>query len=59
MDGGQPRLAGHISPLMPDFQEAKDFPQNVAVILLRKLSASDAQRPFTAWASGIARRALI
>lgn len=44
---------------MPDFQEAKDFPQNVAVILLRKLSASDAQRPFTAWASGIARRALI
>src|SRR5947208_7909314 len=51
----QPIVAGYINAVVPDFQEAEDLLQDVAVILLRKFSEYDAQRPFVAWAIGIAR----
>ena len=51
----QPKLAAYISALVPDFQEAEDLLQNVAVVLLRKFPDYDAQRPFIGWAIGIAK----
>src|SRR6266704_5974611 len=51
----QPIVAGYISAVVPDFQEAEDLLQDVAVILLRKFPEYDPQRPFVAWAIGIAK----
>ena len=55
----QPIVAGYINAVVPDFQEAEDLLQDVAVILLRKFPAYDAQRPFVAWAIGIAKREVL
>lgn len=55
----QPKLAGYVSALVPDFQEAEDLLQEVAVVLLRKFPEYDAQRPFIAWAIGIAKREVL
>jgi RNA polymerase sigma-70 factor (ECF subfamily) len=55
----QPFVAGYINAVVPDFQEAEDLLQDVAVILLRKFLEYDAQRPFVAWAIGIARREVL
>ena len=55
----QPIVAGYINAVVPDFQEAEDLLQDVAVILLRKFSEYDAQRPFLAWAIGIAKREVL
>lgn len=55
----QPKLAGYISALVPDFQEAEDLLQNVAVILLRKFPEYDTQRPFIAWAIGVTKREVL
>ena len=51
----QPAVAGYLSAVVPDFQEAEDILQEVAVILLHKFSQYDPQRPFIGWAIGIAR----
>ena len=55
----QPIVAGYINAVVPDFQEAEDLLQDVAVILLRKFTEYDAQRPFVAWAIGIAKREVL
>ena len=55
----QPKVAGYINALVPDFQEAEDLLQNVAVVLLRKFPEYDGQRPFIGWAIGIARREVL
>jgi RNA polymerase sigma-70 factor (ECF subfamily) len=51
----QPIVAGYLSAVVPDFQEAEDLLQEVAVILLRKFPEYDAKRPFVGWAIGIAK----
>jgi RNA polymerase sigma-70 factor (ECF subfamily) len=51
----QPVVAGYISSLVPDFLEAEDLLQEVAVVLLRKFDDYDPGRPFVAWALGIAK----
>ncbi len=51
----QPIVAGYISSMVPDFHEAEDLLQNVAVVLLRKFAEYDERRPFVAWALGIAK----
>lgn len=51
----QPVVAGYLNAVVPDFQEAEDLLQDVAVILLRKFPEYDPQRPFVAWAIGIAK----
>jgi RNA polymerase sigma-70 factor (ECF subfamily) len=51
----QPILAGYLSAVVPDFQEAEDLLQEVAVVLLRKFSEYDSERPFVGWAIGIAK----
>jgi|SRR5688572_11777929 len=51
----QPLIAGYINSFEPEFDRAEDLLQDVAVILLRKFPEYDPQRPFVAWAIGIAR----
>lgn len=51
----QPVVASFIASMVPDFHAAEDLLQDVAVVLLRKFSEYDAQRPFVAWALGITR----
>ena len=55
----QPILAGYLCAVVPDFQEAEDLLQEVAVILLRKFPEYDPQRPFVGWAIGIAKREVL
>ncbi len=51
----QPAVAGFISSLVPDFHQSEDILQDAAVACLRKFDDYDRNRPFTAWAIGIAR----
>ncbi|MBI5723937.1 MAG: hypothetical protein HZA50_08270 [Planctomycetes bacterium] len=51
----QPTIASYIGALIPDFHEAEDLLQEIAVIMLRKFSQYDANRSFIGWALGIAR----
>ncbi|MCI0534882.1 MAG: sigma-70 family RNA polymerase sigma factor [Verrucomicrobiales bacterium] len=55
----QPIVASFLLAAIPDFHEAEDLLQNVSVVCLRKFLEYDAQRPFTAWALGIARIELL
>ena len=55
----QPVVAGYLNAVVADFQEAEDLLQDVAVILLRKFPEYDPQRPFTAWAVGVAKREVL
>ena len=51
----QPIVGSYIGSLVPDFQEAEDLLQEVALVLLRKFPEYDDRRPFVAWALGVAR----
>lgn len=53
--GAQPIVAGFVSTLVTNFQDADDILQNVAVILVKKFDQYDRDKPFTSWAVGIAR----
>jgi RNA polymerase sigma-70 factor (ECF subfamily) len=55
----QPKLAGYINALVPDFQEVEDILQDVAVVLLKKFPEYDPQRPFIGWSIGVARREVL
>jgi RNA polymerase sigma-70 factor (ECF subfamily) len=55
----QPKLAAYINALVPDFQEAEDLLQDVAVTAMRKFQEYDAHRPFIAWAIGITKREVL
>ena len=51
----QPLIAAFISSLVPDFHDADDILQNVAVVTVRKYEQFDPNRSFVAWAIGIAK----
>jgi RNA polymerase sigma-70 factor (ECF subfamily) len=53
--GVQPSLTAFIRSLLPDFQQAEEVLQRVAVTLVRKFDQYDPDRPFAAWAIGIAK----
>jgi RNA polymerase sigma-70 factor, ECF subfamily len=53
--GAQATVAGFIRSLVPDFQQAEDVLQRVAVTLVRKYEQYDPTRPFGAWAIGVAK----
>jgi RNA polymerase sigma-70 factor, Rhodopirellula/Verrucomicrobium family len=55
----QPIVASFLLAAVPDFHEAEDLLQNVAVVCLRKFPEYEAQRPFIAWSLGIARVELL
>jgi RNA polymerase sigma-70 factor, ECF subfamily len=48
-------VAAFIRTLVPDFSEADDILQRVAVALVRKFDDYDSSRPFAAWAIGMAK----
>jgi RNA polymerase sigma-70 factor (ECF subfamily) len=51
----QPTVAGFIRTLIPDYLQADEVLQRVAVTLVRKFDQYDSSRAFTAWAVGVAK----
>src|SRR5690606_7155690 len=51
----QPIVASYIISLVPNFHQAEDVLQQVAVILVREFDKYDLNRPFLPWAMGIAK----
>jgi RNA polymerase sigma-70 factor (ECF subfamily) len=51
----QPTIAGFIRTLVPDYLQADEVLQRVAVTLVRKFDQYDQARPFAAWAVGVAK----
>ena len=51
----QSHVASFISLMVPDFHDAEDVLQRVAVALVKKFHEFDRQRSFRDWAVGIAR----
>ena len=52
-------VASYIFSLVPDFHQAEDILQQVAVILVREFNKYDPKRPFLPWAMGIAKNAAL
>jgi RNA polymerase sigma-70 factor (ECF subfamily) len=48
-------IAAFIRTLIPDYQQADEVLQRVAVTLVRKFDQYDQSRPFAAWAVGVAK----
>ena len=55
----QPLIAAFISSLVPDFHDADDILQNVAMVTVRKYEQFDPSRSFVAWAIGIAKNEIL
>lgn len=51
----QPTISAFIRTLVPDFQQADEVLQRVAVTLVRKFNQYDPSRAFAAWAVGVAK----
>jgi RNA polymerase sigma-70 factor (ECF subfamily) len=51
----QPVVASYIISLVPNFHQAEDVLQQVAVVLVREFEKYDPDRPFLPWAMGIAK----
>ena len=51
----QPTIAAFIRMLIPDYQQADEVLQRVAITLVRKFDQYDTSRPFGAWAVGVAK----
>jgi RNA polymerase sigma-70 factor (ECF subfamily) len=51
----QSSVAGYIHSLVRDHAQAKDLVQETALVLFRRFPDYDGERPFLAWALGIAR----
>ena len=54
-----PAIAGYIAAVVTDPHAADDVLQEVALALLRKFAEYDPARPFTAWAMGVAKTAIL
>lgn len=55
----QPTIAAFIHSLVPNFQDADDILQNVAVITVEKFEKFDRNRSFSAWSNGIAKNLIL
>ncbi len=55
----QPAIAGYLAAVVADPHQADDLLQEVAIALLRKFPDYDPQRPFVAWAMGMAKTAIL
>jgi len=51
----QATISGFIRTLIPDYHQAEEVLQRVAVVLVRKFENYDQARPFAAWAIGVAK----
>jgi len=54
-----PEVSAFINAMVPDFHQAQDIVQEVAVVLYEKLETYDESRSFTAWAIGIAKNKVL
>ncbi len=55
----QPAIASFIHSLVPNFREADDILQNVAVVTVEQFEKYDRNRSFSAWANGIAKNLIL
>ena len=55
----QPAVAGFISSIVPRFQDADDLLQQVAIAIIKNYEKYDKDRPFVAWAIGIAKNEIL
>ncbi len=55
----QPAVAAYVSSLLPDFHQAEDVLQEVAVTLVQRFDDYDPQQPFLPWALGVARNKVL
>lgn len=55
----QRSVTTYIASLVPNFQDADDILQNVAVITVKKFDTFDKTRSFTSWMMGIARNEIL
>ena len=51
----QPVVSGFISSMVPNFHDAEDILQRVALALVRKFDQYNHSKPFVDWALGMAR----
>ncbi len=51
----QPAISAFVSSIIPDFQDSDDILQQVAVAVIKNYDKYDKNRPFIAWAIGIAK----
>ena len=54
-----PSVAAFISSIVPDFQDSDDVLQQVAVAVIKNYDKYDRNRPFVAWAIGIAKNEVL
>jgi RNA polymerase sigma-70 factor (ECF subfamily) len=55
----QPAVAAFVSSIIPGFQDADDILQQVAVAIIKNYDKYDKDRPFVAWAIGIAKNEIL
>jgi RNA polymerase sigma-70 factor (ECF subfamily) len=55
----QPVISAFISSLVPDFQDSDDILQQAAVAVIKNYDKYDKNRPFVAWAVGIAKNEIL
>jgi RNA polymerase sigma-70 factor (ECF subfamily) len=55
----QPAITAFIRTLTPDFQQAEEVLQRVAVRMVRKFDEYDSSRSFAAWAIGFAKKEVL
>ena len=55
----QPTVSAYISSMVPDFHQAEDVLELVAIILVRKFNTYDRDRPFVNWSIGVARNEVL
>lgn len=55
----QPVVAGYVSSVVPNFHDAADILQDVAMVLVVRFHEYDSERPFVHWALGIARNKVL
>jgi RNA polymerase sigma-70 factor (ECF subfamily) len=54
-----PAVAAFVSSIVPSFQDADDILQQVAVSIIKNYDKYDRDRPFVAWAIGIAKNEVL
>jgi RNA polymerase sigma-70 factor (ECF subfamily) len=55
----QPAITAYIRTVVPDFQQAEEVLQRVAVRMVRKFDAYEPSRSFAAWAIGFAKKEVL
>jgi len=51
----QPKVSAFVTSVVRDFKDRDDVLQEIAVAVVESIDSYDAQRPFEAWAMGVAR----